>query len=712
MNFSQRIPFETLMEPVALRLLGEPNKALSKYPTDMRWGTHGSLSVNFETGEFYDHENNEGGGVIDFLIKYKRGDDHAGAMSWLRREGMLNGSAPRQPPARPQRAANRSTIIATYDYHDENDNVIFQVVRFEPKDFRQRRPDGKGGWIWDLKGVRRVLYHLSQLIAATQKRTPVFLVEGEKDADSLAGFGFIATTNPGGANKWRDEYTDALRGASVIVIPDHDDAGREHVDKIIASLSGVAQRIRVLDLKAAWPGCPDKGDISNWIEAGGTRDQLNTLVRALPDWLPVAPPNSDGGKSEPWRDGMISARELCTMHFAPLKFAVPKIIPEGLTILAGRPKIGKSWLVLLLGVVLANGVAALGLDYGNAKPLKGSVLYLGLEDGRRRLQRRMTKLIGALSENWPEQLYLKTDWRRFDQGGLEDIRAWHDSARAKGETPVLVIVDTLAKVRAVGNSKTSPYQNDHDALAGLQKLAEELGLSIVVNHHDRKMDADDVFDTVSGTLGLTGAVDTILVLARKAQGTTLHIRGRDIEDETALAMQFNKETCRWSVLGTVAAQDEVHRSEERVRILTVLKSAPDGLSVPEIIMAAQLRNRNAADILLFKMKGGGEIANPRRGIYCLPEHAGKIGKKERLAAQPSENKDQGADLSGLSEGANLSAGGNGHATEPEHRRPAEDFDLGIPPFLRRENPGAEGLREIRHPAISSGPDDNLDDLAT
>ena len=125
-----------------------------------------------------------------------------------------------------------------------------------------------------------------------------------------------------------------------------------------------------------------------------------------------------------------------------------------------------------------------------------------------------------------------------------------------------------------------------------------------------------------------------------------------------------------------------------MRILTVLKSAPDGLSVPEIIMAAQLRNRNAADILLFKMKGGGEIANPRRGIYCLPEHAGKIGKKERLAAQATENKEQGADLSDLSdlsEGANLSAGGNGHATEPEDRPPAsEDFDLGIPPFLRRE----------------------------
>jgi hypothetical protein len=359
--------------------------------------------------------------------------------------------------------------------------------------------------------------------------------------------------------------------------------------------------------------------------------------------------STSGAINEHWRDGMFSARELCVMRFAPLKFIVPKIIPEGLTILAGRPKIGKSWLVLLLGTVLANGVAALGLDYGMTVPLKGSVLYLGLEDGKRRLQRRMTKLVGIRPENWPEQLYLKTDWRRFDQGGLDDIRAWHAAAKAKGEAPLLVVVDTLAKVRAPGNSKSSPYQNDHDALAELQRLAEELGIAVVVNHHDRKMDAEDIFDTVSGTLGLTGAVDTILVLAKKAQGTTLHIRGRDIEDETALALRFDRESCRWSVLGTAASQEEANRSEERRRILTALAGKGDGLSVTEIMVAAELRNRNATDILLFKMKEAGEIAHPKRGLYCLPEYAGKIGKKERLDDEVTENKAESGNLSNLSD---------------------------------------------------------------
>jgi hypothetical protein len=336
-------------------------------------------------------------------------------------------------------------------------------------------------------------------------------------------------------------------------------------------------------------------------------------------------------KREPsWRADMISAQELCTMTFDPLKFIVPRVIPEGLTILAGRPKIGKSWLVLSVGIVLANGVAALGLDYGSTIPLKGSVLYLSLEDGKRRLQRRMTKLLGARPECWPKQLYLKTDWRRFHQGGLDDIRAWYQSAKEKGETPLLVIIDTLAKVRAPANPKTSPYQNDHDALAGLQKLAEELHIAVLVNHHDRKMDAEDVFDTVSGTLGLTGAVDTILVLTKRAQGTTLHIRGRDLEDETPLAMQFDKHSGHWTVIGSAP---EVQRSAERTHVIKILTGAPDGLSVGDIMAGTNLRSRGAADTLLFRLAEVGDIERVKRGVYGMPGTKANIEAK--TAAKPA-----------------------------------------------------------------------------
>jgi hypothetical protein len=213
MNLPDKIDFAPLMQPVALHLLGEPNMARSKYPTDMRWGTNGSTSVNYETGQFYDHEAEIGGGAID-LVKHKVGCDRAGAISWLRREGLLNGKQS-SSPTRPKLATIGATIAATYDYNDESGNLLFQVVRFEPKDFRQRRPDGKGGWIWDLKDVRRVLYRIPELIEAIKKGIPVFLVEGEKDVESLSRIGFTATTNAGGANKWRDDYAEVLRAASI-----------------------------------------------------------------------------------------------------------------------------------------------------------------------------------------------------------------------------------------------------------------------------------------------------------------------------------------------------------------------------------------------------------------------------------------------------------------------------------------------------------------
>jgi hypothetical protein len=336
-----------------------------------------------------------------------------------------------------------------------------------------------------------------------------------------------------------------------------------------------------------------------------------------------------------WRNGMIAASDLRTMVFEPLKFIVPELIPEGLTILAGRPKIGKSWLVLLLCIAVAAGKVALGRT-GAGTCTQGDVLYLALEDGKRRLQRRMTKLLGAFG-SWPSRLLLQTKWKRFDQGGLEDIRAWCASC----EAPRLIVVDTLAKVRAPGTSKATPYQNDHDALSGLQQLAEELGIGVIVNHHDRKMDADDVFDTVSGTLGLTGAVDTILVLTKKAQGITLHIRGRDIEDEGSLAMAWDKATCQWSVLGGAS---EIHRSVERKAIVDALTQAGETLTPKDIMAATGRVDRNAVDQLLFKMVQAGEIVRAKRGRYSLPSV--EAGKKERLDLT-TDATEENADLSFL-----------------------------------------------------------------
>lgn len=181
-------------------------------------------------------------------------------------------------PAKPT-----GNIVAEYDYKDEDGEVIFQVVRYEPKQFRQRKPDGKGGWSWSVKGLRVVPYRLRELQA--EKKRPVFVVEGEKDVHSLEEIGVLATCNAGGAGKWTAEHAEFLRGRTVLVVADNDEAGTDHAEKVAVSLHEVARQFRVIALT----GLPTKGDVSDWISAGGTKERLEQIVKAAAIWRPSCP---------------------------------------------------------------------------------------------------------------------------------------------------------------------------------------------------------------------------------------------------------------------------------------------------------------------------------------------------------------------------------------------------------------------------------------
>ena len=167
----------------------------------------------------------------------------------------------------------KAQIVATYDYCDETGNVLFQVVRYEPKDFRQRRPKSGGGWDWSVKGLRVVLYRLPQLLAEPTR--PVIVVEGEKDVDNLAKIGLVATCNAGGAGKWSAEHAEFLRGRPVIVLADNDDPGRSHAQQVSASLNGIAKWTLIVEL----PNLPPKGDVSDWLASGGTKDELSRVIK-------------------------------------------------------------------------------------------------------------------------------------------------------------------------------------------------------------------------------------------------------------------------------------------------------------------------------------------------------------------------------------------------------------------------------------------------
>jgi AAA domain len=343
-----------------------------------------------------------------------------------------------------------------------------------------------------------------------------------------------------------------------------------------------------------------------------------------------------------WQQTIVNASELQGMAFPPVAYVLPGYIPEGVTILAGKPKIGKSWLTLDLCIATAAGRFTLG----TLKPPQGDVLYLALEDSQRRVKQRLKKILPPFDAKWPERLHIATEWHRADEGGVADIEAWCDTV----ERPILIVIDTLEKIRPVQNGKSQAYSADYQALSGLHKIANQRGVAIVINHHVRKMDADDPFDTISGTLGLTGAADTLLVLRRQSGRVTLHARGRDIE-ESETAVQFEKSTCRWSILGAAA---EVHVSNERADILGALKSFRpagdrDGMSVAEIMASTESHNRNATDILLSKMVRTGEIVRVRRGFYVIAKHDGKIELKERNEDQLTDFTNESTNLSDLSD---------------------------------------------------------------
>lgn len=197
-----------------------------------------------------------------------------------------------------------SQIVATYDYVDAGGELLYQVCRFQPKDFRQRKPDGQGGWVWKMTGVHRILYHLPSILAA-EPSTAILIVEGEKDADNLRKLGFVATTSPGGAGKWHLVDSTALSGKRVVIIPDNDATGRKHARDIATSIGSRAS-VQCLILPDTVAGKRVK-DASDWIEANLRSNEslsngCDRLARILQSLVADAPSFSDATLPDPKPD--------------------------------------------------------------------------------------------------------------------------------------------------------------------------------------------------------------------------------------------------------------------------------------------------------------------------------------------------------------------------------------------------------------------------
>jgi hypothetical protein len=290
------IDFAAILADVATHFFGKPNDQQSN-SKEQRWGTNGSFAIKLKDGTWYDHEKKEGGGTLDLVMREAGLPDKPAAVDWLKRHGFVrdrrstngSGANPNEAELKRRKAkAKLGPIVDEYDYTDDTGSFLYQVTRHEPKDFRQRHKDARGNWVWGFpEGVAHVPFKLPELIEDVSMDREIAIVEGERDVNNLRDRGVPATTNAGGANKWQAELSEHFRGARVCIVPDNDEAGRKHAVMVAAALKGIARSVRILELWLHWPGMPDKGDVSDWLEKGsGTPDKLRALIDQAPEYPP------------------------------------------------------------------------------------------------------------------------------------------------------------------------------------------------------------------------------------------------------------------------------------------------------------------------------------------------------------------------------------------------------------------------------------------
>ena len=301
-----------------------------------------------------------------------------------------------------------------------------------------------------------------------------------------------------------------------------------------------------------------------------------------------------------------TADELMAMDFVPPVWAVPGIICEGVTLLCGPPKVGKSWASLGLGLAVAAGGQAL-----DAIPVEGGpVLYLALEDTPRRLQSRMGKVLGG--QPAPSALTLATACPVIGQGGDEAIAGWLDRNRDAR----MVVIDVFAKIRGTAPLGASAYEADYAAVGAIKRLADNYGVPFVLVHHVRKAGSEDFLAEVSGTNGIAGAADATLVLKRargQADGV-LYVTGRDV-DENEYALSFNPGCGVWTLLDGPAAEHQT--TDTRATILRYLRANP-GNGPRAIAQATGLGEPNVK-ATCRRMLSDGDLTADGKARYSLPD---------------------------------------------------------------------------------------------
>jgi hypothetical protein len=474
----------------------------------------------------------------------------------------------------PEAGAGNGRSFDERTRYEYGDSVKIRTGRQPPYIWEHRDADGS----WTNGGGDLPSFVLYRLEEALEQNGPVAVVEGEKDVDTLWRIGVAAVCNAHGAGKWKPEHSEQLRGRDLYVFNDNDEPGYAHARLIIDHSLNVAKSIRRVDLVEHWPegDMPAGADVSDFLTLKSiTPEDLYEILRNAPLINGHDPQPGTGGLG-PALPGY-TADELETKVFEPLKMIVPTYIPEGVTLLAGKSKIGKSWMVLDISYGVARGEAVLG-----ELCQQRDVVYFALEDTERRMQDRTRKILGGCS-GWPSNLTIVHELPTIDRGGIARLQQYIDANPKLG----LIIIDTYGRFRGSKKKEDDNYTSDYNSMSLLNDLYRRTGVSIIAVHHTRKNTTEDPQDNISGTMGLPAGADSPIVLYREGDQLIFYGRGRDLE-EFHKTMDFDKERGLWSVVGDYEPSSSPSSSGKVNMVLNTLKDSTITMTPDQIAKATGL----------------------------------------------------------------------------------------------------------------------------
>ena len=538
------------------------------------------------------------------LAKCFAGCDQSSVVDALKARGLWPETVPRQDTPDGIPATWRGGRLTTkWLYRDQDNTPLGIVARYDGPGGKEiipffRRDGGK--WASGAAPVPRPLYGLDEL---PRFDGDILIVEGEKAADAAQRLAAnaVALTWPGGSNAVKKADWPPLRGKNVIVWPDNDEPGLKAArDVAEACRKAGAASVRVLTPPS---GKPKGWDAADAVAEGWTREMLTAWL-AMPE---------ESAKPDLYLSGIFNGAALLEMELPEVRWAVPGLLPQGLAILAGGPKLGKSWLIYSICAGMGAGCSILG----QFQTPQARSLYLALEDGQRRLQDRLR----ALCQNDPDiraglsNVDFQITWPRFDdEGGLEKLEEYIVENVPLGLK--LVVVDTLAKVMPKAKSKgLNAYESDSLIMGRIKSMADKHGVCIlIVTHLSKLRTSKDPFDSITGSMGQFGTADTAMLLTRKrgAPTATLQTTGRDIEGNSYSLSWSNP---GWTCAG-LANEDELSLSAERLAVLNVFKAHDEPIS-SGMVAAETGKSLSNTSKLIKKLVEEGFLFSSGYGLYSV-----------------------------------------------------------------------------------------------